>query len=150
MYQRNGFTLIEFLIVIALIGVVASFGSVRFVGAQKGGRDTRRMSDIKQYQNALEIYASKNNGTYPPIAASLITELCTGAYIEAAACPTDPNTTLSADDYWYAPDDPVAPGAYVLWASLEKTNDYFVVCSNGQVGTLDRSVSVPPFTPCPL
>jgi prepilin-type N-terminal cleavage/methylation domain-containing protein len=149
MTTTRGFTLIELLIVMAIIATVASFGMIRFVGAQAGSRDTRRQSDIKQYQSALEIYALKNNGKYPPIAAGVVTGLCDGGYLVSTTCPTDPRATIAADDYWYAPNDPAAPGAYVLWATLEKTPLYFVICSSGLVGT--TPTGAPPTSGvCPL
>lgn len=37
------------------------------VHASRGRRDARRISDLKQYQLALSIYAQQNSGLYPPL-----------------------------------------------------------------------------------
>ncbi|KKW23296.1 MAG: hypothetical protein UY70_C0030G0015 [Candidatus Kaiserbacteria bacterium GW2011_GWB1_52_6] len=61
----EGFTLIELLVVIAIIGLLASIVLVSLNAARQKSRDARRISDLKQFQNALELYANDNNGTYP-------------------------------------------------------------------------------------
>ena len=62
--SRSGFTLIEMLIVIAIIGILASVVLVGLGPVQRRGRDARRISDLKNVQNALELYFNKC-GYYP-------------------------------------------------------------------------------------
>jgi prepilin-type N-terminal cleavage/methylation domain-containing protein len=86
--KRKGFTLLELLIVIAIIGVLISVGVVSYSQAQRKTRNSRRRSDIKALQNAWEQYYADNNGKYPyssgcPDASSMTTYL-PGGY------PTDP------------------------------------------------------------
>lgn len=64
MKNRKGFTLIEILIVVAIIGILASVALVGLAPAQRRGRDSRRLSDLRQAQTALELYYSKC-GYYP-------------------------------------------------------------------------------------
>ena len=62
--SRRSFTLIELLVVIAIVGVLAAFAIAALNGTIIKGRDTRRMSDIKQITNALELALSFDN-SYP-------------------------------------------------------------------------------------
>ena len=64
MKHESGFTLIEMLVVVAIIGLLASVVITGLGSARQKARDTRRISDIRQIQNALETYYS-NNTSYP-------------------------------------------------------------------------------------
>lgn len=73
MYTRQakqGFTLIELLIVIAIIGLLATLAIVSLTTAQRKARDTKRIADIKQLQNAVELYYSEQ-AAYPLSAAAV-------------------------------------------------------------------------------
>jgi len=138
-WKIQGFTLIELLIVISIIGILAAMVTISFMNTQRQARDTQRKSDLSQYRNALETFASKNNGLFPGenqiVSANSITGFCT------TPCPIDPKYLAdSTYDYKYQSDGAVVTGApvatqYVLWAKLENvTNTYWVVCSGGQSG----------------
>ena len=62
---KGGFTLLELLIVIAIIGILVAMGTASYSTAQKRARDSKRQGDLKAIQNAFEQYYSKNNGNYP-------------------------------------------------------------------------------------
>ncbi|MEK7613490.1 MAG: type II secretion system protein GspG [Patescibacteria group bacterium] len=62
--QSRGFTLIELMVVIALLGLLASMVLVFLSDAQRDAKDKRRVADIHQIQKALELY-SVDHGTYP-------------------------------------------------------------------------------------
>jgi len=68
-YAR-GFTLIELLVVIAIIGLLSSIVLVNVHTAQMKARDDRRMMDLEQIRNALELYYN-DNGYYPGAGATL-------------------------------------------------------------------------------
>lgn len=55
--MKKGFTIIELLVVLAIIAMLSSFIFVMLKGAQAKNRDARREEDIKQVQNALGLYA---------------------------------------------------------------------------------------------
>jgi len=58
--KNKGFTLIEMLIVVAIIGILASLILIGLGPARAKARDSRRISDLRQIQNGLEMYYSKN------------------------------------------------------------------------------------------
>ncbi len=67
--KQSGFTIIELLIVIAIIGILATLVLTNFQGAQAKGRDTVRKSDINSLYQKLEEYYNEN-GTYPNVAVT--------------------------------------------------------------------------------
>jgi prepilin-type N-terminal cleavage/methylation domain-containing protein len=63
--KKRGFTLMELLIVIAIIGILVSVSVVSYSSAQKKSRDSRRIGDMKAIQNAWEQYYADNTANYP-------------------------------------------------------------------------------------
>ncbi len=153
----NGFTLVELLVVISIIGVLAGIVLVSYTSSQKQARDTQRKSDIKQYQLALEGFANKYGGLYPQrnITVSADTTLCLD--LSLTACPSDPREARDATfDYKYQSDGTASDGSpmatkYVLWGKIENvsTTTYWVVCSNGKSGQMTTGIP-PSGGSCPL
>ncbi len=64
MKNKKAFTLVEVLIVISIIGLLASIILVGLGGFRAKGRDTRRIADLSSVRLGLEAYYSKM-GEYP-------------------------------------------------------------------------------------
>jgi len=110
MYKRRtagrGFSLIELLIVIAIVGILAGIVYANFGSAGGKGRDAKRQADLRVLQTAIEQYKSKY-GQYPAQgcgtpASSFATERdCPGVYVEGLVpeflpqLPTDPKRGTS-------------------------------------------------------
>jgi len=60
-----GFTLVELLVVMTIIGILAVVSLANFRTSQMKARDAQRKSDLRQIANALEAYMSDHGG-YPP------------------------------------------------------------------------------------
>lgn len=156
--MKKGFTLIEMLVVISLIGILAALALVSFQNSQKQARDTQRKSDLRQYQNALESYGNMANGLYPhrSAGASAYSQLCAdlNTRIEPdMPCVQDPkNSSDTTFDYRYLSNGSGAVGSatatqYILYGKVENASGttYALYCSNGKVGT---STSAPNLTNC--
>lgn len=65
-YQK-GFTIVELLIVIVVIGILAALVLNTFSGVQRRARDTERQTDINSIATQLEVYYT-DNGKYPTVA----------------------------------------------------------------------------------
>ncbi|MDP3881194.1 MAG: prepilin-type N-terminal cleavage/methylation domain-containing protein [bacterium] len=92
--QRNkGFTLIEILIVVGIIGILSSVILVGLGSSRERARDSRRVTDLRQIQQGLELFYTKN-GEYPDGLDDLTSE-----NIGVRQLPTDPSTD---EDYEYA------------------------------------------------
>lgn len=63
----RGFTIVELLIVIVVLGILAAITIVAYNGIQQRARDTTRKSDIATITKALEYYYQIND-KYPPSA----------------------------------------------------------------------------------
>ena len=62
--KARGFTLVELLVTISIIGVLASITVISVGNVRQLARDSKRLADMKQLQTALEFYFNQTNG-YP-------------------------------------------------------------------------------------
>jgi general secretion pathway protein G len=126
-----GFTLIELLVVISLIAILVTLGLTSFATAQKKGRDTKRKSDIKEIQGAMETYYSVCGYKYP--------ELTPPAFFTSIVCsspslaimptvPSDPRTT----PYACPTSTDCTASSYRICATLESETPSSFCVSNQQ------------------
>lgn len=146
--MQAGFTIIELLIVIAIIGILATLVLTNFQGAQAKGRDTVRKNDINSLYQKLEEYYNENGGypngnlsasVLPGIDSGALTDAdgtgitYTGGFITSTTAPT-PAPTNTGGEYVYAAYGCAAAGAqgtvtggctkYVLATYLERESVY--------------------------
>jgi prepilin-type N-terminal cleavage/methylation domain-containing protein len=80
--KKQGFTLIELLVVIAIISLLASIVMASLNTARAKARDARRMQDLHEINNAIQLYIA-DNGHAP--------------YLEDLDCELEPDTTCFVD-----------------------------------------------------
>jgi len=54
--KKEGFTIIELMVVITIIGILSTISVVAFNEIRKNSRDSKRISDLERIQTALEFY----------------------------------------------------------------------------------------------
>lgn len=64
--KQSGFTIVELLIVIVVIGILAAIVITTFTGVQKKARDADRKSDANAIYSQVEVYFAQN-GKYPTL-----------------------------------------------------------------------------------
>lgn len=105
MFQRKinkkAFTLIELLVVIAIIGILSTLAIVSLQNARKSARDAKRVADVKQLQNAIELYYSDEN-SYPSSLDNLVPNYMT--ILPQAPSPADGDCTSENNEYTYSTD----------------------------------------------
>lgn len=113
--RQKGFTIIELLIVIVIIGLLALLVLNNVGGATDDARDVQRKDDVAKMSSQLEIYQAEN-GNYPSEA-----NMEDSAWVDANLS-IDPGATVDASD-----------------AALNATGGYLYVaspanCDNGAGG----------------
>ena len=102
---RNGFTLLEMIIVVSIIVVLASIAAPRFMTAGDKAKIAKVQADVRTISDAAEIYRF-DTGTYPATVAVLteVNEKTQDSYLKFA--PKQPDGTE------YSIQDGVVSGVY--------------------------------------
>ena len=62
--SRFGFTMIEILVVVAIIALLTTIGIISYTATNRRARDGKRRADLEQIRSALVLYRT-DNGEYP-------------------------------------------------------------------------------------
>jgi len=109
--MRKAFTIIELLIVIAVIATLVGIALPRFRGMQEEGKIAQAKAELRTLQTALESYYIHNSNAYPSALSSLTSAT---PNIIGAALPTDPFNGSS--NYGFATDGASPVKYYVLYS----------------------------------
>ena len=111
--SKKSFTLVELMVVVAIISILAAGLLVGLGGARKKARDSRRISDLRNVQAALEVYYSQNN-KYPSATDWPSLE---GKLKSAGITSRLPDDPISGQHYDYTDCD--SQQRYIIRAQLE-------------------------------
>jgi len=142
-FIKKGFTLIELMIVIVILGVLMSTILPKLTGAQARARDAGRVADLRNIESALQVYFD-DKGAFPKSTGECLPETSTEttignngyvtnaikSYLKGNKVPQDPlkkaNTTLCSTSgqegrYWYRSiqKNGVNKSSFVLCADME-------------------------------
>lgn len=84
---KRAFTLIELMVVITIIGLLATIGIVSYTRAQARARDGRRRADLKTLQQAVEMYYAERQ-SYPSTDGAWWGQ-CSSYWSKTATCGAD-------------------------------------------------------------
>lgn len=62
--NKNGFTIVELLVVIVVIGILASITVVAYGGIQRRAENTARVTEVRQYEKIFQLYKA-SFGSFP-------------------------------------------------------------------------------------
>jgi len=139
---QTGFTLVELLVVISIIGVLAGLLLINFVGVRGRAADAKAKSDLAQFQKALRLYyndyAQYPVGTGGTIAAcgSDGTTACSSTGTFSAGSPATLYMNYFPEGMEYYNGAATDPDTYVLVTTLATAADQDVAASQARCASV--------------
>jgi general secretion pathway protein G len=97
---RSGFTLVEVLLVLVILGVIAAMVVPNLLGTQADANNKATRASIAGFEKALQIYAVANNGIYPEGSSDEVIGLMVNPGQNANGQPIAPYLEKSPKDAW--------------------------------------------------
>lgn len=131
MFRRGSFTIIELLIVIAVIGILVGLALPRFKGLQEEANIAKAKSELRVLQTAVESYYMHNNNTYPATGATWQGSLVNSTPKIIGSALNDPfNATAQ---YGYAVNSGTPVNYYAIYSVGPAGNGTATVSATGTV-----------------
>jgi len=133
--KSKGFTLIELMIVVAIIGILAAIAIPRFANLIDRARQARTQGNLGSVRSAMTIFYGTNDGAWPATIVALTAAALGGPFIDAVPTVLLPASMGHAE---VATED----------ATLDHTGDWFysaaaadgvvrVDCAHVEIGGAD-------------
>ena len=97
MSKRSGFTLVEVMIIVAILTNIMLVALPAFIRSRNSAQNTRYLSDLRTISTAFEMYAAENN-KYPASAAAGVVP--TGMSIYLNNIPYASRNAIGGQWYW--------------------------------------------------
>jgi len=141
MNKKQGFTLLELLIVIAIIAIIVAFATTNFLGARQRARDIRKKTDLAQLKTALRMYFN-DFAVYPDSSGDSVTntlsgcgtatppnedcqDVCSGQFAVGGTGCANPYMKLlpPKEDFVWEYQQVASGDDFCLWTDLENKSD---------------------------
>lgn len=144
--RNRGFTLVEILIVVVILGILAAIVVPQFTNAADDARGGNLTTQLQTLNNQIELFAARNNGSYPDFAGDAWGDADTAgtmigdAYIKAS--PANPAWPDGATNTSVTVVDDGSTGSEdAAWVWDTDTNTLYASYYNEAAGTMSDNAA---------
>lgn len=92
--QRQGFTLVELVVVIMILGILAGVAAPKFLSTSATATENGLRQSLSIIRDAIEMYAAQNGGSLPPTTSDALFKTALAPYIRG----TFPKSPVGTQD----------------------------------------------------
>ena len=136
---RTGFTLVEILIVVVILGILAAIVIPQFTNATQDAQAGNLKAQVGSIQRQIELYRAKNNNAHPFAVAdwAVMTGQLAGSYVYLKASPKNPASTyVLKDSISVGSGAAVTGSATTSWFYNTTDNNIYASFFNEGLGTV--------------
>jgi general secretion pathway protein G len=120
--HRRGFTLVEILIVVIILGILAAAVIPQFTNASTDARKSRLSTQLQSLQQRISLYQLQHNNAYPPLITTGWSVMTEFTDINGNVSATTDSTHIYGPYFPTAPSNPLSIPANATAIAADPTN----------------------------
>jgi general secretion pathway protein G len=130
--NSRGFTLVEILIVVIILGILAAIVIPQFTNASSNARNSSVQSTLQSIRSQIELYKIQHNDTPPTLADTTGWAYLTSYSNTTGSIGTTQNTTYAFGPYLQqTPSNPLLNLTGISGTATDTTNGWYYTVSGG-------------------
>jgi len=129
LHRRSGFTLLELVVVVMILGILAAIAAPRFIDTMGVATDNSAMRSLRVVRRAIETFSTTHGGAFPSDQNGTMFKNDIGQYLRGRF-PTSPVGKDPRDKVNMSGDDPLVSDNKGGWMYNGATGEFIINCTD--------------------